>query len=38
MYIPGKEVSHHTYEIMPNGNYLLLGWEFKSHEEAWPRV
>ena len=34
MYIPGKEVSHHTYEIMPNGNYLLLGWEFKSYEEA----
>ena len=34
MYIPGKEVSHHTYEIMPNGNYLLIGWEFKSYDEA----
>ena len=34
MYIPGKEISHHTYEIMPNGNYLLLGWEYKSYDEA----
>ena len=34
MWTPGKEVSHHTYEIMPNGNYLLLGWEYKSYDEA----
>ena len=34
MYTPGKEVSHHTYEVMPNGNYLLLGWEYKSYDEA----
>lgn len=34
MYTPGKEVSHHTYEVMPNGNYLILGWEYKSYDDA----
>ena len=34
MFIPGKEVSHHTFEVMPNGNYLMLVWEYKSYEEA----
>ena len=34
MYTPGKEVSHHTFEVMPNGNMLILGWEYKSYDEA----
>lgn len=34
MYIKDKEIVHHTFEVMPNGNYLLLGWEYKSYEEA----
>ena len=34
MYTPGKEVSHHTFEVMPNGNMLLLGWEYKSYDDA----
>lgn len=34
MYIENKEILHHTFEVMPNGNYLLLGWEYKSYEEA----
>ncbi len=29
-----KTLSHHTFEVMPNGNYLLLGWEYKSYDEA----
>lgn len=28
------EVQHHTFWRMPNGNTLLLGWEFKSIKEA----
>jgi hypothetical protein len=28
------EVQHHTFWPMPNGNVLLLGWEYKSKEEA----
>ena len=34
MYTPGKEVSHHTFEVKPNGNMLLLGWEYKSYDDA----
>lgn len=34
MRTPEKEVSHHTFEVMPNGNYAILGWEYKSYEEA----
>ncbi len=34
IYEPGKEILHHTFEVMPNGNYLLLGWEAKPLEEA----
>ncbi len=34
MAVPDKEISHHTFEVMPNGNYVLLGWEFKSYDEA----
>ena len=33
MFTPGVEVSHHTFEVMPNGNYMLLGWEHKSYDE-----
>lgn len=33
-YIPGEEVSHHTFEVMPNGNILLLVWKKRSYEEA----
>ncbi len=33
-YTPGKEVSHHTFEVMPNGNVLLLVWQNHSYEEA----
>jgi len=25
---------HHTFYRMPNGNTLVLGWEYKSYEEA----
>jgi len=28
------EVQHHTFWRMPNGNTLLLGWEYKSNAEA----
>lgn len=28
------EVQHHTFARMPNGNTLILGWEFKSNAEA----
>lgn len=34
MAIPEQEVSHHTFEVMPNGNYAILGWEYKSYAEA----
>jgi hypothetical protein len=27
-------VQHHTFFRMPNGNTLVLGWEYKSYEEA----
>lgn len=33
-FTPDKEVSHHVFGTMPNGNYLVLGWEYKSYEEA----
>lgn len=29
-----KEVQHHCFARMPNGNTLILGWEYKSNEEA----
>lgn len=28
------EVHHHCFDRMPNGNTLILGWEFKSIDEA----
>jgi hypothetical protein len=30
-------VQHHTFCRMPNGNTLVLGWEYKSNEEAIAR-
>jgi hypothetical protein len=27
-------VQHHCFHRMPNGNTLVLGWEYKSYEEA----
>lgn len=30
----GKEIQHHTFKRMPNGNTLILGWEFMSNEDA----
>lgn len=27
-------VGHHTFEVMPNGNYMILVWEYKSYEDA----
>ena len=27
-------VSHHCFDRMPNGNTLVLGWEYKSYDEA----
>jgi hypothetical protein len=29
-----KYTQHHCFERMPNGNTLVLGWEYKSYEEA----
>jgi len=34
MSTPFKEIQHHTFHRMPNGNTLLLGWEFMSKEDA----
>ena len=34
LYEPGKVFQHHTFDRMPNGNTLILGWEKKSKEEA----
>ena len=34
IFTPGKEVSHHTFEVMPNGNILVLVWKYRSYEEA----
>ncbi|MFV0435953.1 MAG: aryl-sulfate sulfotransferase [Desulfopila sp.] len=31
---PWKEMQHHTFHRMPNGNTLLLGWEYVTKEEA----
>lgn len=34
MATPFKEMQHHTFKRMPNGNTLILGWEFMSKEDA----
>ena len=33
-YIPEKEISHHTFNVMPNGNIILLMWKHHTYEEA----
>ena len=33
-YIPNEEISHHTFEVMPNGNLLILVWKKQSYEDA----
>ena len=27
-------IQHHCFDRLPNGNTLILGWEYKSYEEA----
>lgn len=34
MATPFKEIQHHTFHRMPNGNTMILGWEFMTPEEA----
>lgn len=34
LFTPGKEIQHHTFSRMPNGNTLILAWECLSKEEA----
>jgi arylsulfotransferase ASST len=29
-----SKLHHHDFEILPNGNVLLIAWEFKTHAEA----
>lgn len=31
---PFKEIQHHTFHRMPNGNTMLLGWEYVTKKEA----
>ena len=31
---PGEELSHHTFNVMPNGNLLILVWKHHSYEDA----
>lgn len=31
---PYKEMHHHAFHRMPNGNTLILGWEYMTKEEA----
>jgi len=33
-YYTDDYLSHHDFEILPNGNILLTAWEFKTREEA----
>ncbi|HMK65575.1 MAG TPA: aryl-sulfate sulfotransferase [Thermodesulfobacteriota bacterium] len=34
LYSPGKEYQHHTFDRMPNGNTMILAWEYKSKAEG----
>ena len=34
VYSDDKVLHHHDIEPMPNGNVLLIAWEYKSYEEA----
>jgi hypothetical protein len=33
-YVSDEHVQHHDFEVLPNGNILILAWERKSIEEA----
>lgn len=33
-YVSENHVQHHDFEVLPNGNVLLIAWEQKSMEEA----
>jgi hypothetical protein len=33
-YSNGQHCLHHDFEVMPNGNLLLIAWEYKTVEEA----
>ncbi|UCF50377.1 MAG: aryl-sulfate sulfotransferase [Thermoplasmatales archaeon] len=33
-YYTDEYLSHHDFEILPNGNILMIAWEFKTREEA----
>ncbi len=33
-YYTNDYLSHHDFEILPNGNILMIAWEFKTREEA----
>jgi len=34
LFTPGKEIQHHTFCRLPNGNTMILAWETMSKEEA----
>jgi outer membrane protein assembly factor BamB len=34
LFTPGKEFQHHTFDRMPNGNTMILAWEYKSRAEG----
>lgn len=34
MFIPNKEIQHHTFCRMPNGNTMILGWETLTNDEV----
>jgi len=33
-YYTNDYLSHHDFEVLPNGNILMIAWEFKTREEA----
>ncbi len=33
-YFTEKNCLHHDFEVLPNGNILMIAWEYKSGEEA----
>jgi len=34
MFTPNKEIQHHTFCRMPNGNTMILGWETLTNDQA----
>ncbi len=33
-YYTNDYLSHHDFEVLPNGNILMIAWEFKTRDEA----